>query len=142
MESTPTTDRVLKNILDHNITYPEFVAKLTKNPSDIRFHIDNDKINLWHLATGVATEAGELLDAIKKHVIYNKPLDITNVLEELGDLTFYMEGLKQQLNLTEKQIITENVIKLSKRYHSLVYNDQHAQDRADKAPISRPAEIE
>ena len=125
-------EQVMKNILDSNTTYPEFVAKLTKNPIAIDATLTPEKINLWHLATGVATEAGELLDAIKKHVIYNKPLDIKNVLEELGDLTFYMEGIKQQLNLTEKQIITDNVIKLSKRYSQLIYNDQHAQNRADK----------
>ena len=120
------------NILDSNVTYSQFVAKLIKSPIAIDETLTPEKVNLWHLATGICTEAGELLDAIKKHVIYGKPLDILNVIEELGDLMFYMEGLKQELNLTNKQIITDNVIKLSKRYSELTYKDQHAQDRADK----------
>lgn len=38
------------------------------------------------MATGVSGEAGELLDAVKKSVVYKKPLDRENVVEELGDL--------------------------------------------------------
>jgi len=122
----------IKDILDSNVTYPEFVAELIKDPKDIAEELTQEKINLWHLATGVATEAGELLDAIKKHIIYNKPLDETNVIEELGDLMFYMEGIKQQLRITDPIVLGYNVKKLTQRYSKLVYNDQHAQDRADK----------
>ena len=43
-----------------------------------------------HALLGMVTEAGELADAIKKHVIYGKPLDKVNVMEEIADLMWYL----------------------------------------------------
>ena len=84
------------------------------------------------MAMGVSGESGELLDAIKKATIYRKPIDMDNVIEELGDLEFYMEGLRQGLGITREQTLEANIKKLSVRYASLSYSDQQAQDRADK----------
>lgn len=84
------------------------------------------------MAIGVSGEAGELLDAIKKVVIYNKPIDRENVVEELGDIEFYLEGLRQSLGITREETIAANINKLGKRYEGLKYSDQAAQDRADK----------
>ncbi len=114
------------------ITHSEMVAALVKPGEDILSTVTPEKADLWHMATGVAGEAGELLDAVKKHVIYNKPIDIENVIEELGDLEFYMEGVRQNLGITREQTIEQNIAKLSVRYHGLTYSDQKAQDRADK----------
>ena len=76
---------------------------------------------------------GELLDAIKKFVVYNKELDIANVIEELGDLEFYMEGLRQCLRISREETLRENMVKLGKRYREAVYSDKAANERADKA---------
>lgn len=46
-------------------------------------------LNLWHGACGMLTELGEIADAYKKHEVYGKPFDRTNVLEELGDFMWY-----------------------------------------------------
>ncbi len=45
---------------------------------------------LEHSRLGVSTEIGELLDAYKRNRIYGKPLDATNVLEEVGDCLWYI----------------------------------------------------
>ena len=45
---------------------------------------------LEHARLGVSTEVGELLDAYKRHRIYGKPLDKTNLLEEIGDTLWYV----------------------------------------------------
>ena len=45
-----------------------------------------------HMKLGSAGEAGELLDALKKNLIYGKELDTANVVEELGDSLFYAVG--------------------------------------------------
>jgi NTP pyrophosphatase (non-canonical NTP hydrolase) len=82
---------------------------------------------------GVSGESGELLDAIKKAVIYNKPLDIENVIEELGDIEFYLEGLRQGLGIDRGETLDANVKKLSVRYEAGSYSDTAAQTRADKA---------
>jgi len=114
------------------VPYDEFVAALIKSGSDLLESLSPQKCNAWHMATGVSGEAGELLDAIKKHVIYGKPLDRGNAIEELGDLEFYMEGLRQQLGVSRGEVIAQNKLKLSKRYNG-AYSDQKAQDRADKS---------
>lgn len=115
------------------IHHPDMVRSLVKPGAAIIAALTPEAVNAWHHATGIAGEAGELLDAIKKHVIYNKPLDRANVIEELGDLEFYMEGLRQGLNITREETVEGNVIKLSTRYAGLQYSDAAAQARADKA---------
>jgi NTP pyrophosphatase (non-canonical NTP hydrolase) len=112
--------------------YAEMVAALVKPGADIVISLTAEKANQWHLATGVAGEAGELLDAVKKSAIYNKPLDLENVVEELGDLEFYMEGLRQSIGITRDEVLAFNQAKLSKRYSSGKYSDKQAQIRADK----------
>ena len=87
---------------------------------------------LLHLALGIAGEAGEIVDAIKKHVIYDQPLNYDNMLEELGDMEFYMEGLRQAVFLTREQCIQPNIDKLRVRYEGLSYSDKAAKDRKDK----------
>ncbi|NDB84167.1 MAG: nucleotide pyrophosphohydrolase [Alphaproteobacteria bacterium] len=114
------------------IEYSEMISVLVKPGNDIQDSLTGSSINFWHMATGISGEAGELLDAVKKHVIYNKTLDVDNVIEELGDLEFYMEGLRQALKITREETIQKNIEKLSVRYHGLTYSDQKAQERADK----------
>lgn len=53
---------------------------------------DTDTSTSWrakHAIRGLLSETGELADALKKHVNYGLPLNIMNVVEELGDLCFY-----------------------------------------------------
>lgn len=114
------------------IQHCEMVSTLVKPGERIVAEMTGADAHLMHMAIGVAGEAGELLDAIKKQVIYRKPLDRENVIEELGDLEFYMEGIRQGLGLTREQCLAANIAKLQKRYEGLKYSDQSAQDRADK----------
>src|SRR5574337_722271 len=112
--------------------YQKLVASLVKPGQDILNDITPDSINLWHMATGICGEAGELLDAIKKVAVYNKNIDLENVIEELGDLEFYMEGLRQALDLDREAILKYNYDKLNKRYPSGSYSNKDAQERKDK----------
>ena len=82
---------------------------------------------------GVSGEAGELLDAVKKSVVYKKPLDRENVVEKLGDLRFYMAGLMNALNISETELVEATNKKLAKRYAAGSYSNEQAQERADKA---------
>lgn len=117
-----------------NVTHPELVAALAKPGADIVATLTAEDAHSLHMAVGIAGEAGELLDAVKKATIYRKPIDRANVVEELGDLEFYMEGLRQGLGITRQEVLDHNIAKLSKRYSSGTYSDKHAQERADKNP--------
>ena len=106
------------------VRYDQFVLQL--------FKADTAPGMLNHAVMGVAGEAGELVDAIKKHTIYGKPLDRTNVIEELGDLRFYIQAMQNVLGISESDVLQANADKLSKRYKGLRYTDKAAIDRADK----------
>jgi NTP pyrophosphatase (non-canonical NTP hydrolase) len=123
--------------MDSNVSYPEFVAAILKSGDTIKNELTPEQANLWHLATGVSGEAGELLDAIKKHVVYQKPLDTANVLEELGDLVFYIQGLMLAIGVDADTVINSNRAKLNRRYHTGTYSNQQAVSRADKDTADR-----
>jgi NTP pyrophosphatase (non-canonical NTP hydrolase) len=115
-----------------NFEHSTLVSDLKKSPIKIISELQADQADALHMAVGIAGEAGELLDAIKKWAIYQKPLDLKNVIEELGDLEFYMEGLRQTLHLTRVQTLVENIAKLQKRYSKGQYSNDQANERADK----------
>ena len=96
------------------------VLQLTKEQSE-----------LLHAASGVVTEGTELLDAISKHVFDGQPLDEDNIIEELGDLCFYLEAAMQAIKMKRADIEELNMAKLFERYKD-GYSDQQAQERKDK----------
>lgn len=106
------------------IRYDEFVRKL--------FKLNAACGDLMHAAIGTCCEAVELGNAIRKHVVYNKELDRTNVVEELGDLRFYMQAMQNLLGISEQEVLQHNACKLMVRYEGLEYSDAAAQARADK----------
>lgn len=113
------------------IEYADFVQSRTKPGERIKEEITSIEAHLVHMVMGISGEAGELLDAVKKATVYRKPLDVNNVVEELGDLEFYMEGLRSALGIQREEVIRANMIKLGVRY-SDTYSDVAAQERADK----------
>lgn len=114
------------------MTHPELVAALVKPGEDIRKSLTASDSNLIHMTLGICGEAGEILDTIKKATIYRKDIDRENLVEELGDLEFYMEGLRQELEVTREETLEHNIAKLSKRYTNLSYSNEAAIKRADK----------
>lgn len=112
--------------------FAAMVAKLSKQGDSIKNELTPKQAHLLHMAVGISGEAGELLDAVKKHAIYQKSLDVTNVVEELGDLEFFMEGLRAALGISRDEVLAKNIYKLSVRYLSGRYSNEQAQQRADK----------
>lgn len=119
-----TTSKVWISSINAERDYKDFVSALFKQ--------DTDDMEHMHAALGVAGEAGELADAIKKHVVYGKPLDRTNVVEELGDLRFYMQQIMNMHGITDEEVLQFNATKLSNRYPKGSYSNEDAIARADK----------
>lgn len=113
------------------MTHAELVFNLVKPGKEILLQLTPAHAHLWHMSSCVCGEAGELFDAVKKTVIYNKKLDLQNVVEELGDLEFYLEGVRQALGISREETIRANIDKLTIRYGD-TYSDQAAQKRVDK----------
>ena len=81
---------------------------------------------------GISGEAGELVDAVKKHWVYGKPLDTENVLEECGDVLFYVAALLNECGFSLMDAMEYNEAKLAKRYPD-GWSEQAAIERKDKA---------
>lgn len=113
--------------------HEEMVTALVKSPTVIKEQLTTLQCDMIHAVLGLSGEVGELVDAIKKNAIYQKPLDYINVVEELGDLEFYLEQLRQALGIKREETLRQNINKLSERYRQFKYSDQAAQERADKA---------
>lgn len=114
--------------------YACFVASRSKNPLEIQKEFaDKNPIDvaILHGVIGLATEAGELLGSLKKSFAYNQPVDYENIIEELGDIEFYMQMIRNAMQLDRGEIVEANVKKLELRY-PLTYTDQCAKERADK----------
>ena len=92
-----------------------------------------EQAHLIHMALGIFGEAAELMDAVFTSVGGHYELDMENVIEELGDIEFYMEGFRQGIETTREEILDENIQKLNVRRYPDGYSDQAAQERADKA---------
>ena len=83
-----------------------------------------EMLRVLHAGLGVSTEAGELLDAIKKHVYYGKKLDKVNIFEEMGDLFWYLAILSDELGFDFEDIMKKNIEKLQTRYGKTFSEDK------------------
>lgn len=67
-------------------------------------------------AMGLIGEVGEVVDIIKKHFGHGKPLDEEHLVEELGDVLWYVNQIANNFGLDIKTIIRYNINKLNRRY--------------------------
>jgi NTP pyrophosphatase (non-canonical NTP hydrolase) len=99
------------------MTYVDLALKTEATDFNaIRSRMSDDLIRLDHAAKGMATEVGEFVDGIKKHQFYGKSMDVTNLVEELGDLFWYMAIAADVLGVTFEEIQSKNIAKLKARY--------------------------
>jgi NTP pyrophosphatase (non-canonical NTP hydrolase) len=108
------------------------VDLLSKPGEEILKTLTPEKVEAWHMATGISGEAGELLDAVKKMVIYNRPEDRLNLIEELGDIEFYLQGIRKVFDIKRGDTLDANIDKLMNKRYPNGYSDAAAQARADK----------
>lgn len=78
--------------------------------------LDFKPVRLLHAAIGMCTETGELQDQLKKHIFYGKPLDTTNLVEEMGDLMWYVGIMCDTLKVSLEDVMIKNIAKLKARY--------------------------
>ena len=71
---------------------------------------------LMHAAMGMVTESGEFIDALKKLTIYGKPLDRTNLIEEIGDVQWYVALACRELGVSFEEVFDRNIEKLKVRF--------------------------
>ncbi len=83
-------------------------------------------------AISLVVEAGNLLDTIKRKVIYRNELNLEKAVHELIRIDLFMAIVRHLIGVDREVVIQANIDKLRKRYEGLKYSNQAAQDRADK----------
>jgi NTP pyrophosphatase (non-canonical NTP hydrolase) len=65
---------------------------------------------------GLAGEVGECCDILKKHLFQGHELDRDHIVEELGDVMWYIAETASALNVTLEDVARYNIEKLRARY--------------------------
>lgn len=84
---------------------------------------------VWN-ALGVAGEAGEIADAIKKSVFHRHILDKDKLREEIGDCLWYVAAICTKLGFSLDEVMEQNIEKLKRRYPE-GYSSEASKARVD-----------
>ena len=91
-------------------------ANLRINEAGV-FKVDGTDLGgVLNACLGLAGEAGETLDMVKKWVFHEKELDVEHLKKELGDVMWYMALMCESFGFDLDEILQMNVDKLRSRY--------------------------
>lgn len=65
---------------------------------------------------GLCGESGEVIDIVKKYHAQGHELDKDKIIEELGDVCWYIAEIAYVLDVKLEDVLEGNISKLSKRY--------------------------
>ena len=102
--------------LKNNVEYKDYQKESKRTCPNLNDQLRQGLADEMHMVLGISTEAGELLDAYKKHFAYGKELDKTNVGEEIADIMWYVSNLCRMLNIDMEEMLQRNIAKLKARY--------------------------
>lgn len=68
------------------------------------------------MAMGLAGEAGELIDMLKKNLGHGHSLDFVKVRKEIGDVLWYLNAIATMLKIDMDDVAQENIDKIVARY--------------------------
>ena len=81
-----------------------------------QFVSENNYNDLIHGIIGTAGEAGELVDALTTAILTHVNVDRINIIEEVGDVLWYLALTLRAVNSTFDEAMELNIQKLRKRY--------------------------
>lgn len=65
---------------------------------------------------GLCGESGEVIDIVKKHLAQGHDLDKEKIIDELGDVAWYLAETAYSLDVDLETVLNRNIEKLKKRY--------------------------
>lgn len=78
--------------------------------------LSNPELMMAWNALGLAGEAGEVADLIKKGVFHQHGVEKEKLAKELGDVMWYLAALCTDLGIKLSDVMTANIEKLKTRY--------------------------
>ena len=80
------------------------------------FDISDDQTMIAWNAIGLAGEAGEVADLVKKQIFHQQGIDRLKMKKELGDVLWYVAALCTEFDLTLEEVMQHNIDKLKARF--------------------------
>lgn len=78
--------------------------------------VPRDALEMLNAAIGIAGEAGEVAEIIKKYAFHGKDIDVVKFIDEMGDLRYYYTRLLDLFGVSDADVKRWNHDKLAKRY--------------------------
>lgn len=107
----------------------------------IALDIGGEQIDrMIHAAMGISGEGGEVADIVKKLAFAGRKLDRAHLIEELGDVMWYMNLMVDAIGTTWERVMEANINKLETRFPDKKFNADHAINRdldAEKAAMAQ-----
>lgn len=117
------------------MTLNEYQAMAIRTkPIDTKPFVDRQHdilAEVLHAKLGIDDESGELAKMIKKHLVYGAPFDTENVLEECGDILWYVSLMLHACGYDMSYCAEQNINKLQLRYPKK-FTEHDAIERKDK----------
>ena len=90
-------------------------------------------------ALGLNGEAGEVAEVVKKSIFGGHPMDKEKLINELGDVMWYLAEMAHGLGVPLEDIMTQNIKKLEVRYPTNSFSTKDSIERRDvHADRTRP----
>lgn len=119
------TVRIQENVLTDSLT--GYQSKALRTRGDF----GDSKELLVFSALEVTAEAGEISNLIYKHVFQGHPLNISSLLEEIGDVLWGLASLADAAGSDLYEVGSLNIEKLAKRYSSGRFTTEDSIARRD-----------
>lgn len=121
----------------YHIDRPEVIELITQQHKDVNIkNVSYIKV----VTRSLAIDSSNILDLVKKVVIYNKDIELTKMRNFMAEVEYVLDAIRQHYNVSRDEVLSYNINKLVKgdgkmkpRYEGGNYSDEAAQQRADKA---------
>ena len=110
----------------YKITFNEYQKQAYELISE-----DGKKDMITNGVLGLAGEAGECCDIVKKYKYQGHELNKEKLMDELGDVLWYIAETASGLGVTLEEVAQYNLDKLHKRYHGNKFNKDDSINRPE-----------
>lgn len=106
----------LKVVMCASLTANDFQRAAMRTASGMNYDNAGENGLLLNGLMGLNGESGECIDIMKKHIFQGHELDREHLIEELGDVAWYLAVCCEGLGVSLEEVMEKNIEKLRARY--------------------------
>lgn len=106
----------LKVVMCASLTANDFQRAAMRTASGMNYDNAGENGLLLNGLMGLNGESGECIDIMKKHIFQGHELDREHLIEELGDVAWYLAVCCEGIGVSLEEVMEKNIEKLRARY--------------------------